>query len=87
MDVTTSFRFHWGEVFYSTVFRLLQVGIISVLPLTCVVYEVVFNGAAPPARWSCSAASLGISRTPLGQAMGHFQRIFKCFFNFAIILR
>ena len=45
MDVTTSFRFHWGEVLYSTVFRLLQVGLIGVLPLTYVVYEVVFNGA------------------------------------------
>ena len=45
MDVTTSFRFHWGEVLYSTVFRLLQVGLIGVLPLTYLVYEVVFNGA------------------------------------------
>jgi sterol desaturase/sphingolipid hydroxylase (fatty acid hydroxylase superfamily) len=45
MDVTTSFRFHWGEVLYSTVFRLFQVSLIGVLPLTYVVYEVVFNGA------------------------------------------
>jgi sterol desaturase/sphingolipid hydroxylase (fatty acid hydroxylase superfamily) len=45
MDVTTSFRFHWGEVLYSTIFRLLQVGIIGVLPLTYVVYEAAFNGA------------------------------------------
>jgi len=45
MDVTTSFRFHWGEVLYSTVFRLLQVGLIGVLPLTYAVYEVVFNCA------------------------------------------
>jgi sterol desaturase/sphingolipid hydroxylase (fatty acid hydroxylase superfamily) len=45
MDVTTSFRFHWGEVLYSTVFRLLQVSLIGVLPLTYVVYEVIFNGA------------------------------------------
>ena len=45
MDVTTSFRFHWGEVLYSTVFRLLQVFLIGVLPLTYVVYEVVFNTA------------------------------------------
>ena len=45
MDVTTSFRFHWGEVLYSTVFRLLQVCLIGVLPLTYVVYEVVFNCA------------------------------------------
>jgi hypothetical protein len=45
MDVTTSFRFHWGEVLYSTVFRLLQVSLIGAVPLTYLVYEVVFNGA------------------------------------------
>lgn len=43
MDVTTSFRFHFGEVLYSTVFRLLQVGLIGVAPLTYVVYEAAFN--------------------------------------------
>ncbi len=45
MDVTTSFRFHFGEVLYSTAFRLLQVALIGVLPLTYLVYEVVFNCA------------------------------------------
>jgi len=45
MDVTTSFRFHWGEVLYSTVFRLLQVSFIGVLPLTYVVYEAAFSCA------------------------------------------
>jgi sterol desaturase/sphingolipid hydroxylase (fatty acid hydroxylase superfamily) len=45
LDVTTSFRFHWGEVLYSTAFRLLQVGLIGILPLTYVVYEAAFNCA------------------------------------------
>ena len=45
MDVTTSFRFHWGEVLYSTVFRLLQVSLIGVAPLTYLVYEAAFNAA------------------------------------------
>jgi len=45
MDVTTSFRFHWGEVLYSTAFRFLQVGLIGVAPLTYLVYEAAFNGA------------------------------------------
>jgi sterol desaturase/sphingolipid hydroxylase (fatty acid hydroxylase superfamily) len=45
MDVTTSFRFHCGEVLYSTVFRFIQVGLIGVLPLTYVIYEAVFNCA------------------------------------------
>jgi sterol desaturase/sphingolipid hydroxylase (fatty acid hydroxylase superfamily) len=43
MDVTTSFRFHFGEVLYSTIFRLLQVGVIGVLPLTYMIYEATFN--------------------------------------------
>jgi len=45
MDVTTSFRFHWGEVLYSTVFRLLQVSLLGVAPLTYLLYEAAFNGA------------------------------------------
>jgi hypothetical protein len=45
MDVTTSFRFHFGEVLYSTLFRLLQVALIGVLPITYLVYELVFNCA------------------------------------------
>ena len=41
---------------------------------------------APPARWSCTAATRKISGTALGQAMGHFHRIFKLFSNLIIIL-
>jgi sterol desaturase/sphingolipid hydroxylase (fatty acid hydroxylase superfamily) len=43
MDVTTSFRFHFVEIFYSTGFRVVQVGLIGVAPLTYVVYEVCFQ--------------------------------------------
>ena len=45
MDVTTSFRFHLGEVLYSTLFRLLQVGLMGVSPLTYLLYEFIFNCA------------------------------------------
>ena len=45
LDVSTSFRFHWGEVLYSTVFRFLQVGLLGVLPVTYLTYELLFNGA------------------------------------------
>jgi sterol desaturase/sphingolipid hydroxylase (fatty acid hydroxylase superfamily) len=45
LDVTTSFRFHFGEVLYSTVFRVLQVGLTGVAPLTYLAYELVFNAA------------------------------------------
>ena len=43
LDVTTSFRFHFGETFYSTVFRVLQVALAGITPLTYLVYEIFFN--------------------------------------------
>lgn len=43
LDVTTSFRFHFGETFYSTLFRILQVGLAGITPLTYLAYEIVFN--------------------------------------------
>ncbi|MGP8051652.1 MAG: sterol desaturase family protein [Desulfobaccales bacterium] len=45
MDVTTSFRFHFGEVIYSTPFRVLQVGLLGVSPATYLLYEFLFNCA------------------------------------------
>ncbi len=45
LDVTTSFRFHFGEVLYSTPFRLLQVGLMGISPLTYLLYEFIFNCA------------------------------------------
>ena len=45
LDLSTSFRFHFGEVLYSTAFRLLQVGLLGVLPVTYLTYEVLFNCA------------------------------------------
>lgn len=45
MDVTTSFRFHFGEVLYSTPFRVLQVGILGISPFVYLLYEFIFNCA------------------------------------------
>lgn len=45
MDVSTSFRFHFVEIFYSTGFRVLQVGLIGIAPITYVVYEILFQCA------------------------------------------
>ena len=45
MDVTTSFRFHPGEVLYSTAFRAVQIALIGVPLSTFIVYETVFNCA------------------------------------------
>ncbi len=43
MDVSTSFRFHPVETFYSTVFRAVQVLIIGINPGTYLAYELLFQ--------------------------------------------
>jgi sterol desaturase/sphingolipid hydroxylase (fatty acid hydroxylase superfamily) len=43
MDVSTSFRFHWGEILYSTLFRILQVGVFGITLPTYVIYEIFFQ--------------------------------------------
>jgi len=43
LDVTTSFRFHIIEILMSAGFRVLQVGIIGVQPVTYIIYEFVFT--------------------------------------------
>jgi sterol desaturase/sphingolipid hydroxylase (fatty acid hydroxylase superfamily) len=43
LDVSTSFRFHFVEIAYSSVFRVFQVLLIGADPLTYAIYETVFN--------------------------------------------
>ncbi len=43
LDVTTSFRFHFVETFYSTAFRIVQVGLVGIMPFIYLAYEFVFN--------------------------------------------
>jgi sterol desaturase/sphingolipid hydroxylase (fatty acid hydroxylase superfamily) len=43
LDVSTSFRFHFGEIILSTGFRSLQVGLIGVSPMTYLLYEFCFQ--------------------------------------------
>ncbi|MPZ78785.1 MAG: sterol desaturase family protein [Deltaproteobacteria bacterium] len=45
LDVSTSFRFHFGEVLYSLGFRALQVYLLGISVLTYLVYELVFQCA------------------------------------------
>jgi sterol desaturase/sphingolipid hydroxylase (fatty acid hydroxylase superfamily) len=45
MDVSTSLRFHFGEVLYSTGFRALQVYLLGISVFTYLVYEVAFQCA------------------------------------------
>jgi len=43
LDVTTSMRFHFGEVLLSTFFRAGQVAVIGIAPVTYIVYETCFT--------------------------------------------
>jgi sterol desaturase/sphingolipid hydroxylase (fatty acid hydroxylase superfamily) len=43
LDVSTGFRFHFGEVLLSTVFRVVQVSVIGVSLPAFVAYELVFQ--------------------------------------------
>lgn len=43
LDVTTSMRFHCIEIAYSSMFRLIQLGLIGVNPITFFCYEFVFQ--------------------------------------------
>jgi sterol desaturase/sphingolipid hydroxylase (fatty acid hydroxylase superfamily) len=45
LDVSTSFRFHFGEVLYSLSFRVLQIYLIGISLFTYLVYELVFQCA------------------------------------------
>jgi sterol desaturase/sphingolipid hydroxylase (fatty acid hydroxylase superfamily) len=45
LDVTSAARFHFGEVLYSTLFRVLQVGLLGVDVYTFLLYEATYQGA------------------------------------------
>lgn len=45
LDVSTSFRFHFGEVLYSVAFRVLQVSLIGISPAVYAAYELAFQSA------------------------------------------
>jgi sterol desaturase/sphingolipid hydroxylase (fatty acid hydroxylase superfamily) len=45
LDISTSFRFHFGEVLYSVVFRALQISLLGISLFTYLVYELVFQCA------------------------------------------
>ncbi len=43
LDVTTAFRFHFGELAFSSVFRVVQIGLIGPSPWAYAVYELIFQ--------------------------------------------
>jgi sterol desaturase/sphingolipid hydroxylase (fatty acid hydroxylase superfamily) len=43
LDVSTSFRFHFIEIAYSAIFRIVQMLVIGADPFTYAIYETVFN--------------------------------------------
>lgn len=45
LDISTSFRFHFVDVLYSTLFRVVQIALIGVSPTTFLLFELCFQGS------------------------------------------
>ena len=45
LDVSTAFRFHFGEVALSAAFRIVQILVIGASPLTVAIYEIIFQAS------------------------------------------
>ena len=43
LDVSTSFRFHFGEITFSAIFRIIQLSIIGITPVVFLIYEICFT--------------------------------------------
>lgn len=43
MDMTTAFRFHFGEIAFSSLFRIAQISLIGISPLVFIIYEFFFT--------------------------------------------
>ncbi|MCH7770687.1 MAG: sterol desaturase family protein [Bacteroidetes bacterium] len=43
LDVSTSFRFHFGEIALSAIFRIIQISIIGITPAVFFIYEICFT--------------------------------------------
>ncbi len=43
MDVSTAFRFHFVEIGFSTVFRIVQISLIGINPVAFLIYETAFT--------------------------------------------
>jgi sterol desaturase/sphingolipid hydroxylase (fatty acid hydroxylase superfamily) len=42
LDITTSFRFHFVEIFLSVFFRIIQISLIGISPAVFIIYETAF---------------------------------------------
>jgi sterol desaturase/sphingolipid hydroxylase (fatty acid hydroxylase superfamily) len=43
LDVSTSFRFHFGEIALSSIFRIFQISLIGITPIAFLIYEICFT--------------------------------------------
>ncbi|MCH7963811.1 MAG: sterol desaturase family protein [Bacteroidetes bacterium] len=43
LDVSTAFRFHFGEIALSAIFRIIQISIIGITPAAFFIYEICFT--------------------------------------------
>lgn len=43
LDISTAFRFHFGEILFSSLFRIIQISLIGISPITFFIYEIFFT--------------------------------------------
>jgi len=93
LDVSTSFRFHPGEILYSVAFRVAQVGLLGVAPLTYLVYETTFTAATMfhhsnlrLPRWLARPLS-AVLVTPRMHGIHHSQVRDETHANYGVVVR
>jgi len=93
MDISTSFRFHWGEVLYSTVFRVFQVAVFGISLVTYVTYEIIFqlctmfhhSNLRLPFRWEKFLNYIFV--TPRMHGVHHSTVANENYSNFSVVFR
>lgn len=92
LDVSTGFRFHFGEIALSAVFRIIQISVIGISGWTFLVYEIVFQ-ANTLFHHSNVRLRIGIERplnrllvTPRMHAIHHSQVRNETNSNFGVVL-
>jgi sterol desaturase/sphingolipid hydroxylase (fatty acid hydroxylase superfamily) len=93
LDITTSFRFHFGEIAYSAIFRMIQVVLLGIDLPTFLLYELVFQSATM-FQHSNLRLPIGLERllnkiivTPRMHGIHHSQIMRETNSNYSVVFR
>lgn len=93
LDITTSFRFHFGEIAYSAIFRMIQVILLGIDLPTFLAYELIFQ-CATMFHHSNLRLPIGLERllnkiivTPRMHGIHHSQIMRETNSNYSVVFR